>query len=282
MKNLTTELLIIWCISIAAVYCCCSIPGLNPYQEGEICGLIPLTEFNEPKFVIESCEQDFARTGIPCATREAIMISAMQQTIVANSNSPCPSSPYGAIIGIHHGPNVADFEQLCFGCNNATFFGPTAHGEMQSLRACALFVYNSPKYGPSYVKNYTFWQTTSLYTTGESCPMCMSAQRFTRIGEVIYATSIKQLMLDNNTGQITLDNPAVQQHSNVCGSFGTDGTAFQTRVVAGVATSYTNIFFNWQFNTSGACPPGCSRPATPLGAKCLPISPPVKRSDASF
>jgi len=246
---------------------CCSNPGGDAVHEADVCSNRP---FTDTRYVGQTCNVDVSRSGIPCATREAIMQQALQVAVDLNHGLACPRSPFAAIIGIHHGPNVSDFERLCTGVNNASVLGFTAHGEMEALRACAQVIKNSPKYGPNYFRNTTFWQTISLYTTGESCPMCMSAARFHHLGEMIYGTSIKQLITQGYVNQITLYNGDIQQHSNEC-NYGGDGTAQQTRLVVDVLSSQTNVFFNWQNNPAphGNCPTGCVRQtATPFG--CVP------------
>jgi len=204
------------------------------------------------------------------------MTDLMNRTLVA-MGSACPSNTAGSVIGIHHNGTQAGWEELAFAVNNSTFLGTTAHGEIQALRACAAFLLGSPNYGKSYVKNFTFWQTLSLYTTSESCPMCMGAIRFARLGEVVYGTSVAQMFNFNTTdviAQMSLFNPDIQQASNVCGSYGPAGsttTAFQTRLVVDVAADYTNIFMNWTFNHLADCPPGCVRVSAGLpNTTCLP------------
>lgn len=239
-----------------AIYCvdsCCksNIPW-------DVCNHIPV----ENAFVPKTCSDDVARSNIPCATREYYMRKALDLTLVAGG--ACPFNTFGAIIGRHTGPNVADFEVLCTAINRVGSVGATAHGEIEALRNCSSII--ATKYGPSYVNNATFWQQLSMYTTGESCPMCMSAARFAKLGEVIYATSIETLH-SYNWGQISFFNQDIQAASNTCG-FGTDGTAMQTRIIKDVLRTVTDPYFSWQF-TSNPCPGGCVR----MGGFCASPSP---------
>ena len=58
---------------------------------------------------------------------------------------------------------------------------PTAHGEMVAIRNFL------KEHGPDLLKG------TTLYTSGESCPMCMGAIVWCGIGRVVYGASIAQL-----------------------------------------------------------------------------------------
>src|SRR5262245_52445634 len=58
---------------------------------------------------------------------------------------------------------------------------PTAHGEMVAIRNFL------KEHGPDLLNG------TTLYTLGESCPMCMGAIIWCGIGRVVYGASIAQL-----------------------------------------------------------------------------------------
>lgn len=58
---------------------------------------------------------------------------------------------------------------------------PTAHGEMVAIRRFLA------TYGPEKLKG------TTLYTSGEPCPMCMGAIVWCGIARVVYAAPIEQL-----------------------------------------------------------------------------------------
>jgi tRNA(adenine34) deaminase len=72
---------------------------------------------------------------------------------------------------------------------------PTAHGEMVAIR-------NFLKgHGPDLLKG------TTLYTSGESCPMCMGAIIWCGIGRVVFGASIAQLA--TKIGQIMVTNSEI-------------------------------------------------------------------------
>lgn len=227
---------------------CCDT-SIIPWK---VCGKIQV----DNAYVAKTCDLDLARSGIPCSTREYFMNQALQLTL--NVGGICPFNTFGAILGIHRGPNVQDFEVLCTAINRVGSLGVTAHGEIEALRNCTQVVIQ--RYGTSYVKNYTFWQQVSIYTTGEPCTMCMSAIRNQRLGELIYATSIRSLV-DSKWTQISLESGDVQRASNQC-NWGNDGTAMQTRIISGVLSLITDPYFAWQFDSSAPCPTGCSRTTT--------------------
>jgi len=82
---------------------------------------------------------------------------------------------------------------LCTGVNAVGPFGEyTAHGEIQALRNCTA-LYPAPQ---PFDFNHPGYNTAgaTLYTTAESCPMCMSAISFTKIGRTVFGTSIDSLV----------------------------------------------------------------------------------------
>jgi tRNA(adenine34) deaminase len=95
--------------------------------------------------------------------------------------------PFGAVI-------VRDGEVLARGRNlGKQEKDPTAHGEMVAIRRFLA------EHGPEMLKG------TTLYTSGESCPMCMGAIVWCGIGRVVYgasiaelATKIRQIMVTNS------------------------------------------------------------------------------------
>jgi tRNA(Arg) A34 adenosine deaminase TadA len=83
--------------------------------------------------------------------------------------------PFGAVI-------VRDGEVLARGRNlGKRLRDPTAHGEMVSIRNFLA------AHGPERLTGAT------LYTSGESCPMCMGAIVWCGISRVVYGASIAQL-----------------------------------------------------------------------------------------
>ena len=58
---------------------------------------------------------------------------------------------------------------------------PTAHGEMVAIRRCLA------EHGPAALRGST------LYTSGESCAMCMGAIIWCHMGRLVFAASVAQL-----------------------------------------------------------------------------------------
>ncbi len=97
--------------------------------------------------------------------------------------------PFGAII-VRDGKIAARGRNLGIKTND-----PTAHGEMVAIRH---FVAKHPAAG---LKGAT------IYTTGEPCPMCMSAILWCGFGRVVYAASIEELA--TRIGQIMVTSERV-------------------------------------------------------------------------
>jgi tRNA(adenine34) deaminase len=97
--------------------------------------------------------------------------------------------PFGAVI-------VRDGKVLAAGRNlGKTTNDPTAHGEMVAIRR---FVASRPA---------DELKGTTLYTSGEPCPMCMGAILWCGIGRVVFAASIDELA--TKIGQIMLTSRTV-------------------------------------------------------------------------
>ena len=122
--------------------------------------------------------------AIPMATHERFMRLAIDE---AHKN---PAFPFGAVI-----VRQSD-EAVVAAAANRSFDNPTLHGEVAAI--------------DDYVarNGHQGWDETILYTTGEPCPMCMSAIIWAGIGGVVWATSIATL---KSVGfyQIDIDSPAV-------------------------------------------------------------------------
>jgi len=101
--------------------------------------------------------------------------------------------PFGAVIA-REGKVVATGHNL-----GKTSNDPTAHGEIVAIRR---FVAEHPAQE---------LHGATLYTSGEPCPMCMSAIVWCGIGRVVYAASIEQL--STRIGQIMLTSRTVAQHA---------------------------------------------------------------------
>ncbi len=93
--------------------------------------------------------------------------------------------PFGAVITgngevLARGHNLGKQEQ-----------DPTAHGEMVAIR-------NFLKaHGPEKLKS------TTLYTSGEPCPMCMGATIWCGVGRIVYGASIAELATKINQIMLT-------------------------------------------------------------------------------
>ncbi len=72
---------------------------------------------------------------------------------------------------------------------------PTAHGEMVAIRRFLA------RYGPDKLKG------TTLYTSGESCVMCMGAILWCGISRLVYGASIAELA--TKTGQIMVTDAEI-------------------------------------------------------------------------
>jgi tRNA(adenine34) deaminase len=83
--------------------------------------------------------------------------------------------PFGAVI-VRDGSVIARGRNL-----GRTERDPTAHGEMVAIRRCLA------EHGPQALRGST------LYTSGEPCPMCMGAIIWCRVGRLVFAASIAQL-----------------------------------------------------------------------------------------
>lgn len=97
--------------------------------------------------------------------------------------------PFGAVI-------VGDGEVLARGRNlGKQDQDPTAHGEMVAIRNFLA------AHGPERLKG------TTLYTSGESCPMCMGAIVWCGISRVVFGASIAELA--TKIGQIMITDAEI-------------------------------------------------------------------------
>jgi tRNA(adenine34) deaminase len=101
-----------------------------------------------------------------------------------------PRGPFAAVIVNRHTGDI-----VCEGVNRYSE-NPTFHGEMVAINACAQL---RPK---------VEWRDLALYTTAEPCPMCMSAIIWTRIPEVVYGTSVEEL-IKLGVNQFRLDSATI-------------------------------------------------------------------------
>ena len=147
-------------------------------------------------------------SSIPMTQHEA----AMRAAIAMGAQNP--SYPFGAVI-----TNASNGSILAKGVNQ-TFQNPVLHGEMVCINNYVSQQGN---------KN---WGDCVLYTTGEPCPMCMSALVWAGIGGVVYgssAESIKKTGIDI----FTFSAKDINQ-----------GNSFsQTQLLGGILESECNALF---------------------------------------
>jgi len=108
-------------------------------------------------------------SSIPRMTHEGCMRLAITK---AKEN---PGFPFGAVI-----VRTTDLTVMASGVNR-TQRNPTLHGEIDVIN--------------DYVRRHgnEGWERMILYTTGEPCPMCMSAIIWVGIGGVVFGSSIETL-----------------------------------------------------------------------------------------
>lgn len=97
--------------------------------------------------------------------------------------------PFGAVI-VRNGTVLMKGRNL-----GKQLHDPTAHGEMVAIRRFLT------RYGPEKLRG------TTLYTSGESCPMCMGAIVWCGISRVVYGASIAALA--TKIGQIMLTDTEI-------------------------------------------------------------------------
>jgi tRNA(Arg) A34 adenosine deaminase TadA len=151
----------------------------------------------------------FDLDAIPLAEHEASMRLAI---VAAKAN---PFYPFGAVI-----IGVADRAVLAQGVNNSKS-NPILHGEIVAIND---FVARHGNRG---------WADLTLYTTGEPCPMCMSAMIWAGIGGIVYGTSITALAAAG-IAQILIDASAV---SHAAASF------YRGQIKGGVLQVETDALF---------------------------------------
>ena len=137
---------------------------------------------------------------LPVATRavaRAIDTPATEQDVafmrLALEEAAKGDFPFGAVI-TRNGKVLAKGRNL-----SKQQRDPTAHGEMVAIRRFLA------EYGPEELKG------TTLYTSGESCPMCMGTIVWCGISRVVYGASIAQLA--TKIGQIMITDQEIADKS---------------------------------------------------------------------
>jgi tRNA(Arg) A34 adenosine deaminase TadA len=122
--------------------------------------------------------------------------------------------PFGAVI-----VGAADRAVLAQGVNNGKT-NPILHGEIVAINDYAARHGNQG------------WADGILYTTGEPCPMCMSAIVWAGIGGVVYGSSIMTLA-EAGIAQITIDASAVRDAAPF----------YRGQIIGGVLRAQTDALF---------------------------------------
>lgn len=184
--------------------------------------------------------------NVPYSTRAYWMRRANQA--LADLSTPCPFAAFGSVIVNHTGTGLGD--EICIGANSNSALGnPTLHGEIAAINNCSLEL-QGPRFNMTPAAALTAMKSFTLYTNAESCPMCASAIRWAGFKEYVYGTSIDNL-IEKGWGQIRISSLEIFKQSFDLGSMG--------RFVPEVLTNETDVYFGWQFDPEGSCPPGCSR-----------------------
>ena len=100
------------------------------------------------------------------------------------------SGPFGSVIVDRERDEVVCSGKVAYREN------PIFHGEIVAINDCA-------KHRPR-----VEWSNLTLYTTAEPCPMCQSAVLWTGISQVVYGTSIQD-MIQFGINQIRLESLTV-------------------------------------------------------------------------
>eukprot|EP01133_Synstelium_polycarpum_P008681 gene8681-10198_t len=142
----------------------------------------------------------------------------------------------------------------CFGLNQNDV-AAINHGETVAILNCSI------------IHNKNTWAGYSLYTTGESCPMCHAAAMWAQFDKVIYgkgkkSTSIETLYCRKCLGQI----PILSETINA-GGFGLSGNYRGPQIIGGILASKTDTIYPELCGTSGgwAVDPICKRCASGHG-----------------
>lgn len=143
-----------------------SSDGPTPSRRALLCSLGALACYAAASRIATAAPTPPSLTAIPMAAHERAMRLAIAE---ARLN---PAYPFGAVIVLAAIGAVA-----ARGVNNSRA-NPTLHGEIAAMN--------------DYVAHHgnKGWEEHILYTTGEPCPMCMSALVWAGIGGVVFASSI--------------------------------------------------------------------------------------------
>lgn len=194
--------------------------------------------------------------GIPFSTRAYWMRQA-NAALDTLTGTPCPFAAFGTVIVNHTDPSTLG-ELICMGANsNAQSGNPTLHGEIAAINNCnAIFTDPGGEYRLSASEALAAFEELTLYTNAESCPMCASAIRWAGMREYVFGTSIETLVW-MGWGQIDISSKEVFERSK--GLRNSTGGTEVYFLMGDVLTNETDVYFGWQFDEKGECPPGCGR-----------------------
>ncbi|MEM9674532.1 MAG: nucleoside deaminase [Cyclobacteriaceae bacterium] len=102
-------------------------------------------------------------------------------------------TPFGCVI-IAEGTIIAQAYNTVSASHDVS-----AHGEINAIRAASLLLQNH------------LLESTTLYTTGEPCPMCMAAIIYAKIPRVVYGASITTI--SQFMSQISISSQEVVNNS---------------------------------------------------------------------
>ena len=154
-------------------------------------------------------------SGAVCATSNNVNYNNYMSKLVQMAKASNPTYPFAAMIIDNKTGKI-----LCTGINKVGA-NPMLHGEMDAINECVI------KYGKK-----MNWSASTLLTTAEPCPMCMSAIIWAGISKVVYGTSIKYLS-EHKWKQIEIWSEEVARRAS-----------FQkVTIVSGVMESQTNQLF---------------------------------------
>ena len=131
--------------------------------------------------------------------------------------------PFGAVI-----VDKTKMETVAVGINE-TFVNPTDHGEIMAIDELMSGAGPITHIEAGLGKLHHM----SLYTTGESCPMCMGAIIWCGFGEMIYGSSIPYIAKHTGFPQINLRATAVAS-----------AAPYDVKVRGGVLEAQTNALFD--------------------------------------
>ncbi|KAF2805470.1 cytidine deaminase-like protein [Mytilinidion resinicola] len=189
--------------------------------------------------------------NIPFSTRAYWMRRANAAS--AELASPCPFAAFGTVIVNHTDSSKGALGKLvCIGINeNGRVGNPVLHGEIAAINNCSSILTNSAgSYNLTAGEALDAFAKLSIYTNGESCPMCASAIRWAGFREYIYGTSIDTI-IEQGWGQIRISSLEVFRRLF--------DLSTQSGLIGPILANETDPLFAWQFDPAAPCPEGCAR-----------------------